>query len=172
MQHGRGNRASRTGAWPALWRWLAGLAWLVPLHAAAAPVALDDSELAAVAGRDGIGVAVHLELNSLLLAGGATDSRLVAGFQVGGSTTYAVVHNLGGVMDLVALTLNVRQRSDGGSDYIDIGLPGFVGFRQFGFRALAAQTDPLAPVAPAANLGQLLLNGTASMTGHVVLWTP
>lgn len=140
------------------------------LHAGATPVAMSDEELAAVEGRDGVGLAVHLELNNPLLSGQPTDSRLLAGFNVNGTTTYAIVHNLGGVMDLIALTLNVRQRADGGGDYVDIGLPGFVGFRQFGFRALAAQTDPLAPIAPSANYGQLLLNGTGSMTGHVYLW--
>ena len=80
-----------------------------------------------------------------------------------------MVQNLAGVMDLIAVTVNVRSRADG-SDYIDIGLPSFVGFKQFGFRALAAQTDPTAPIPPSASYGQLLLNGTATMTGHVFLW--
>ena len=145
-----------------------GLA-LVAVHAAAAPVALSDAELATVSGRDGIGLAVHLELNSALLDGKPSDSRLMAGFKVDDTTTYAVVHNLAGVMDLVAVTINTRSRADGG-DYIDIGLPQFVGFKQFGFRALAAQTDPLAAIPPSASYGQLLLNGTGSMTGHVYLW--
>jgi hypothetical protein len=138
-------------------------------HATAAPVALSDDELSAVSGRDGLGLAVHLELNSALLNGATTDSRLMAGFKVDGTTTYAVVHNLAGVMDLLAVTLNVRNRPDGG-DYIDIGLPLFVGLKQFGFRALAAQTDPFAAIAPSASYGQLLLNGTASMSGHIYLW--
>lgn len=140
-------------------RWPVLLLLFCALRAAAAPVALSDEELAAVEGRDGVGLAVHLEL----------DSRLTAGFNVNGTTTYAVVHHLGGVMDLMALTIDVRHRPDGG-DYVDIGLPGFVGFRQFGVRGLSAQTDPLAPLAPNANYGQLLLNGTGSMTGHVYLW--
>jgi hypothetical protein len=129
-------------------------------HACAAPQPMSDEELAAVEGRDGVGLAVHLEL----------DTQLQAGFKVDGHTTYAVLHGLGGVMDLVALTLNVRKRPDGGGDYVDIGLPGFVGFRQFGFRGLSAQSDPTAPLQPGANLGQLLLNGTGAMTGHVYLW--
>lgn len=143
---------------------------LVTALAHAAPVALDDAELATVAGRDGVGLLVHLELNSALLSGAAIDSRIMASFLVNGTTTYAVVQNLAGIADLFGLTLDTRTRSDGGGDYVDIGLPGFVSFRQFGFRALAAQTDPLAPIAPAANYGQVLLNGTASMTGHVYLW--
>jgi hypothetical protein len=142
--------------------WCAGAAM-------AAPVALSDDELSDVSGRDGVALAVHLELNSTLLSGSPTDSRITAGFVVDGTKTYAVVQNLAGVMDMVAVTLNVRSRSDGG-DYVDIGLPGFVGFKQFGFRALAAQTDPTATIAPGASYGQLLLNGTGAMTGHVFLW--
>jgi hypothetical protein len=138
--------------------------------AIAAPVALSDEDLAGISGQDGIGLAVHLELNSSLLAGVPGNSRLTLGFKVDGTTTYAVLDQLGGVVDLFALTLDVRRRSDGGGDYVDIGLPGFVGFKQFGFRALAAQTDPNAPVAPSASYGQLLLNGTGSMTGRVYLW--
>ena len=145
------------------------LALCLAARVAAAPVALNDDELSAISGRDGLGLAVHLELNSALLNGGTSDSRLTAGFNVDGTTTYAVIHNLAGVMDLIAVTLNVRSRPDGG-DYIDIGLPQFVGFKQFGFRALAAQTDPFAAIAPSASYGQLLLNGTGSMTGHVFLW--
>jgi hypothetical protein len=146
------------------------VALCVSANAVAAPVALSDDELAGVAGRDGVGLAVHLELNSALLAGTPTDSRLTAGFVVDGTKTYAVAQNLAGVMDLVAVTLNVRSSPDGGGDRIDIGLPAFVGFKQFGFRALAAQTDPTAPIPASASYGQLLLNGTASMTGHVFLW--
>jgi len=137
--------------------------------AVAAPVALSDDELSNVSGRDGVALGVHLELNSALLAGTPTDSRITAGFVVDGTKTYAVVQNLAGVMDMIAVTLNVRSRSDGG-DYVDVGLPGFVGFKQFGFRALAAQTDPTAAIAPSASYGQLLLNGTGAMTGHVFLW--
>lgn len=146
------------------------IALLSTVAANAATVALSDDELSAVSGRDGLGLAVHLELNSALLNGATTDSRLMAGFKVDGTTTYAVVHNLAGVMDLIAVTLNVRNRPDGGGDYIDIGLPLFVGFKQLGFRSLAAQTDPFAAIAPSASYGQLLLNGTATMTGHIYLW--
>jgi len=138
--------------------------------AQAAPVALNDDEMSKVSGQDGVSLGVHLELNSALLNGAATDSRITAGFNVDGTKTYAVIQNLAGVMDLIAVTLAIRQRPDGGGDYVDIGLPGFVGFKQFGFRALAAQTDPTAPITPAQSYGQILLNGTGSMTGHIYLW--
>lgn len=135
----------------------------------AAPVPLDDEEMSKVTGRDGVSLAVHLELNSALLNGTPTDSRLTAGFNVDGTRTYAVVQNLAGVMDLIAVTLSIRSRPDG-SDYVDIGLPQFVGFKQFGFRALSAQTDPSAPIPASASYGQILLHGTGTMTGHIYLW--
>ncbi len=133
----------------------------------AAPQAIDDAELATVVGRDGIGLAVHLEMNSALLDGADMDSRLTAGFKVHGMTTYAIAQNVGGVIDLFAMTLNVRKQPNG-TDYIDLGLPFFVGVSQFGYRALSVQTDPVAPVTH--DYGQLLLNGHMAMQGHLYLW--
>src|SRR3954465_1661863 len=147
----------------------ATIALCAAASAKAAPVALNDEEMSKVTGQDGVSLAVHLELNSALLNGTPTDSRLTAGFNVDGVRTYAVVQNLAGVMDLIAVTLSIRSRPDG-SDYVDIGLPQFVGFKQFGFRALAAQTDPAAPIPASASYGQILLNGTGTMTGHIYLW--
>jgi len=132
-------------------------AW-VACAAHAAPVPLSDDELAGVAGRDGVSLAVHLELNS----------TLSAGFKVNDTTTYAVLQGFGGVADLFSLTLTMKTRPDGGGDYLELGLPGYVGFTQFGFRALGAQTDPSAPIT--SSYGQLLLNGSGAMTGRVLLW--
>jgi len=148
---------------------LAGLTGLLgqPLCALAQPRALDDEAMSEVCGRDGVGFAVHLEMNSGLLDGKALDSRLVSGYTVNGQTTYQVAYNVGGIIDLIALTINVRGRPDGG-DYIDLGLPGFVGVKNFGYRALGAQTDPSAAVSN--SYGQLLLNGHAAMQGHLYLW--
>jgi hypothetical protein len=129
------------------------------LAAHAGPVALADDELASVSGGDGISLALHLQL----------DTTLTVGFRVDGTTTYAVLQGLGGTFDAYGLTLDVRQRP-GGSDYLDIGLPQVVNFKAFGFAALGAQTDPQAPVPPSTSYGAIQLNGTAAMTGHLVLW--
>lgn len=153
---------------PKVWQVAALLC--LPVFAHAAPAAMSDDDLASVCGQDGIGLAVHLELNSAAITDANGDSRLTAGFTVDGTTTYAVVHKLGGVLDLIGITLGVHTRTDGGGDYIDLGLPGFVGMKQFGFRALTAQTDPNAAITPSASYGQVLLNGTAAMTGHVFIW--
>lgn len=149
---------------------IAALLAVAGTQAHAAPKALSDDELSGVSGQDGVSIGVHLELNAGLLDGQPTDSRIVAGFNVNGTKTYAVVHNLAGVMTLLAVTLDVRHSTELGSDYLDIGLPQFIAFKQFGFRALTAQTDPTAPIAPTASYGQVLLNGTATMTGNVYIW--
>jgi hypothetical protein len=141
--------------------------WGGSLLAHAEPQPMDDADMAAVTGQDGIGFAVHLEMNSALLDGADLNSRLTAGFNVNGLTTYAIALNVGGVIDMFAMTLNLRTRADG-SDYIDLGLPFFVGVSQFGYRALAAQTDPTAPITH--SYGQLLLNGHVAMQGHLYMW--
>jgi len=141
------------------------------LRATGAPVELSDDELSTVEGQDGVSLVVHLELNSSLLEGAGDVSRLVAGFNVNGVKTYAVMKDLGGVADLFGINLDVRARPDlPGGSYVDIGLPVWVGFHDFGFRALAATTDPNAPITPANSYGQVLLNGSASVTGHVYIW--
>jgi len=128
--------------------------------------ALSDAELREVSGK-GVAVLVHLELNSGLLTGQPIDSRISAGFTVDSVTTYAIAQNVGGVLDMFAITLDPTSRS-GGSDYLAIGMPTFFAAQEFGVRALAVQTDAAAPVT--SSLGSLLLNGVASMTGQLNLW--
>lgn len=135
--------------------------------ARAEPQPLDDSSMADVSGQDGIGFAVHLEMNSAAISAQELTSRLMAGFHVNGQTTYAIAWNVGGIIDMFAMTMNLRSRPDG-SDYMDIGLPFFIGVSQFGFRAFSVQTDPTAAIS--RNYGQLLLNGHAAMQGHLYLW--
>lgn len=159
----RKNRSMST--WMKLCLSLAALLSGAALHAE--PQALDEAELAQVSGRDGIGFAVHLEINAAPIYGLDIDSRLTAGFTVDGLKTYLVALNPGGIIDLFAMSLNLRTRPDGG-DYIDVTLPFFLGVQDFGVRALSAQTDPRGPITN--SYGQFLLNGHASMQGHLYLW--
>lgn len=132
--------------------------------AQAAPEPLSDAELAAVHGREGLVLAVHLVM---------TAKSLVDVTTVSGVRTYLTAHDFGGTVDLVGLTLDRRRRTDGGTDYLDLGMPPTLRFVQFGFGALTAQTDPFDPLAapPAAsNYGQVRLDGSASMTGHFLFW--
>lgn len=129
-------------------------------------VPLTDEQLSAVSGK-GIAILVHLELNSGLLTGQPIDSRVAAGFAVDGTTTYAIAQNFGGLLDMFAITLAPSGRT-GGSDYLAIGMPAFLGAKDFGVRAIGVQTDASAPITN--SLGSLLLNGTATMTGQLNVW--
>jgi len=151
----------------------AALAILAACSCAAAlaqPRALDDQELEQVTGQDGISFAAHVSINDPSLVGAVTDSRLSLGFNGDGSNRYLVIKNLRGTVDMYAVSLGVHSRGDGsGSDYIAIGLPGYVRYTNFGFESLSVQTDPTAPVT--GNLGSMNLNGTVSLTGEVRIWT-
>lgn len=154
---------------------LAALVLLIALlatswKAQAAATPMDDEELSNVTGQDGVSIVVHLELSSFLLNGGTGGASLVAGFKVNGVTTYAVLQDLGGVVDMFGINLDIRQRPDASGTYLDLGLPNYVAFNHFGFRALGAQQDPSVPVTPQTSYGQVLLNGSATTTGHVYIW--
>lgn len=127
---------------------------------------LDDDELGAVAGK-GVSIAVHLELNSGLLTGQDIDSRISTGFKVDGVTTYAIMQNFGGILDMYAITLTPSGRANG-ADYLAIGMPVFLGATNFGVRAIGVQTDATGPIN--GSLGSLLFNGVASMTGQINVW--
>ncbi|MFC3374802.1 hypothetical protein ACFOLJ_02660 [Rugamonas sp. CCM 8940] len=130
---------------------------------------LDDAELSQVSGGDGISFAAHVVLNDPTLVGAVSDSRLSLGFNGDGQTRYVVIKNVRGVVDMFAVSLGVKQRGDGGGDYIQIGLPGYVHYTNFGFESLSVQTDPNAAVS--GNLGSLNINGTVSLQGQVRLWS-
>jgi hypothetical protein len=149
------------------------LYWLLMLAVGAAQAgplqALDDRELSQVSGRDGISFAAHISLNDPTLVGAVADSRLSLGFNGDGQNRYIVFKNVRGMVDMFAVTLGVQNRSDGGGDYIAIGLPGYVRYTNFGFESLSVQTDPNAPVT--GNLGSLNINGNISLQGQVRLWS-
>ncbi|SHN15586.1 hypothetical protein SAMN05192549_1058 [Duganella sacchari] len=131
--------------------------------------ALDDGELSQVSGGDGISFAAHVVLNDPTLVGAVADSRLSLGFSGdGGSKRYIVFKNVRGTVDMFAVSLGVQTRTDGGGDYIAIGLPGYVKYTNFGFESLSVQNDPNAPVT--GNLGSVNINGVVSLQGQVRFW--
>jgi hypothetical protein len=138
-------------------------ACLLPLPAQAAN-ALSDEELGGVTGRGGIVLNAHLELNT----GATSENRVSLGFQVGGNTSYLLLHKLSGTLDLLGLTLQAVAGPAEIGDVIQLTLPTFLGFKDFGVKAIAVQNDPLAPIA--ASLGQIQLNGSVQMQGQVLLW--
>jgi hypothetical protein len=127
---------------------------------------LDDDELRSVAGK-GISIAVNLNLNANAINGSGPDSRVTAGFNVGGVTTYAIAQNFGGGLQLFAITIDPSVKPDG-TGYLAIGMPTFVGAQDFGIHAIGVQTDATGPLA--GSLGSIVLNGSATMTGQLNLW--
>jgi hypothetical protein len=127
---------------------------------------LDDEQLRSVSAK-GITIAVNLQLNTNAIAGTAPASNISAGFVVGGTTTYAIVQNFGGGLQLFSIAIDPSTKPDG-SGYLAIGLPGFINAQDFGIHALGVQTDANAPLT--ASLGALTLNGSASMTGQLNVW--
>ncbi|MET3130932.1 hypothetical protein AAKU55_001190 [Oxalobacteraceae bacterium GrIS 1.11] len=120
---------------------------------------LDDQELAKVSGGDGIDFAAHVVL---------IDPTLALGLHGDGQMRYIVLKNVRGTVDLFALSAGVQKKPDG-SDYMAIGLPGYVKYGNFGFESLSVQNDPLAPVT--GNLGSMNVNGTITLQGQFRLWT-
>jgi hypothetical protein len=135
--------------------------------AGAGPQALPDSELARVSGADGISFAVNLNLNRQPDAATA-DSRLTIGQKVDGRTTYLVVRNIGGVIQMVGLSLSPQAASDG-TNYVALTLPGYARFTDTGFDSISVQADPHGPVS--GNLGRVSLNGEMTMQGQLRLWS-
>ena len=129
-------------------------------------VPLDEDQLRAVSGK-GITIAVNLMLNGGLLTGAPIDSRFSAGFVVDGVTTYAIMQNFGGGLQLFAITIDPSTKPDG-TAYLAIGMPTYLGAQEFGVRAIGVQTDATGPIT--GSLGSILLNGSANMTGQLNLW--
>jgi hypothetical protein len=135
--------------------------------ALAGPTPLDDRELAAVRGADGVSFAVRLELNREGDHVAPGDSRLVIGQQVDGRTTYTVFKNITGVVQMVGLNIAARTAPDG-SSYLALTLPATTRFTDVGFESLSVQADPRAPVTE--SLGRFTLNGELQMQGQLRLW--
>jgi len=107
-------------------------------------------------------MSLHLELNNVP----GSPNRTTVGFAVNGVTTYWVIHNLSGMMDLFNIAFDTVPGPDGNA--VQIALPRQLYFKNFGIDALAAQTDPTAPIG--ASLGQIKLNGMAQMQGQLLIW--
>jgi hypothetical protein len=135
--------------------------------AGAGPQPLPDSELSRVSGADGISFAVDLNLNRQPDAGTA-DSRLTIGQKVDGRTTYMVLRNVGGVIQMMGLNISPQTAADG-TNYVALTLPGYARFTDTGFDSLSVQADPHGPVS--GNLGRFSLNGEMTMQGQLRLWS-
>ncbi len=142
-----------------------GLA-LAATCACAEKTPLDDEQMRSVSAK-GITLAVNLQLNTSAIAATAPASNISAGFVVAGTTTYAIVQNFGGGLQLFSITIDPSTKPDG-SGYLSIGMPAFLGAQDFGIHAIGVQTDVNAPLT--GSLGALTLNGTATLTGALNIW--
>jgi hypothetical protein len=140
---------------------------LLSAGANAGPQPLPDSELAQVRGADGISFAVNLNLNRQPDSATA-DSRLTIGQTVDGRTSYMVVRNIGGVIQMVGLNISAQTAPDGTS-YVALTMPAYARFTDTGFDSLSVQADPRGPVS--GNLGRVSLNGEMTMQGQLRLWS-
>lgn len=130
--------------------------------AMAEPKALDNSELADVVGGDGISIILDLQVHA---------DQVSRSFNVDGVTTHATLNDVGGSMLALGITVDVQQRPDvAGATYIDIGMPGVIAFKNFGFRSSGVQTDLQTALPANQNLGGVQLNGMGAMTGHFLMW--
>ncbi|WP_075794922.1 hypothetical protein [Massilia putida] len=133
----------------------------------AGPQPLADEELAQVRGADGISFAVRLQLNRPN-DGSIGDSRLTIGQTVDGRTTYTVLKNVGGLIQMVGLNISPQTAADG-TNYLALTLPAYTRFTDAGFESISVQADPRAPVTQ--SLGQVTLNGDLQMQGQLRLWS-
>ena len=130
-------------------------------------VPMDDEQLRSVSAK-GISIAVNLQLNTASIAGTSAPGNISAGFAVNGVTTYAIMQNFGGGLQMFAITIDPSTKPDG-TGYLAIGLPGYLAAQDFGVHAIGVQTDANAPLT--SSLGALTLNGSAAMTGQLNIWT-
>lgn len=142
--------------------------------ALAGPQPLADGELAAVRGADGINLAIDLQLNQPSNNGSNNSDltinkgSLAIGQTVDGRTTYIVLNNVSGRIQMTSLGISANTADDG-TNYVAIGLPGSVRFTNFGVDSISVQSDPRAPITD--SLGRVTLNGDLSMQGQLRLWS-
>jgi hypothetical protein len=135
--------------------------------ATAGPRPISDAELAKVSGADGVSFAMRLELNREGDHMAPGDSRLWIGQQVDGRTTYTVLRNVSGVVQMVGLNIAAHTAPDG-TNYVAFTMPSLTRFTDAGFESLSVQADPHAPVTQ--SLGRFTLNGELQMQGQLRLW--
>ena len=90
------------------------------------------------------------------------------GQTVEGRTTYLVMQNVSGRIQMANLGISANTADDG-TNYVALSLPGSVRFTSVGVDAIGVQSDPRAPVAD--SLGRITLNGDLSMQGQLRLWS-
>ncbi len=148
---------------------------------------VSDTDLSDVAGADGVSINASLVWNSNRTQY-ELSSKVIIGFEKydadgeNKTLTFLTFGGFGGVMDIFGLRIDSVQGPAEIGDYVDITLPRYIGFEDFGFQSMSVQsvrrdkdfdakqfqTSDLGR--PQSSYGQWLYNGSAVMTGHVYIW--
>lgn len=139
---------------------------------------VEDEDLSAVAGGDGVTIIVQLVWNA-----NRTQLDLSSKVSIGFKNvvpdpadpvktklneTYLVYGGFGGGMELIGLKIDALKGPPDIGDYVSVTLPSYIGFDQFGFQSMSVQASKDA--VPSASYGQWLLNGSAVVSGNVYIW--
>ena len=140
---------------------------------------LQDEDLSAVSAGDGVSISFHLEWNANALTNVnlSDTSSISVGFYDDAAKrhTSLIFQGFGGILDMWNLSIDAKSGPASVGDYVEITLPNFMAFKQFGFRGLYAEsyvgsTPPATPQEPLASYGRWLLNGSATVTGSAYIW--
>lgn len=145
-----------------------------------------DADLSDVSGADGITVNASLVWNTNRTQY-ELSSKVLIGFERFNddstkTLTYLTFGGFGGGMEIVGLKIDAAKGPADIGDYVDITLPRYIGFDDFGFQSMSVRSvtvsqstdtktfDTNTLPAPTSNYGQWLYNGSAVVTGHVYIW--
>lgn len=140
-------------------------------HAAVEEVA--DEDLSEVSAAEGVTIIFNLQWNP-----NRTEVDLASSFSLtftqGGVNTHWVMHGFGGAMDMWGLKIDARKGPADVGDYVEVTMPAYIGFKDFGVQAMSAQTQAEKLTdgfsAPKTSYGQWYWNGSATMTGSMYIW--
>lgn len=142
--------------------------------AQAAVEELADEVLSEVSASDGVTINFSLQWNP-----NRTEVDLASSFSLTftehGVNTHWVMHGFGGAMDMWGLKIDARKGPADVGDYVEVTMPAYIGFKDFGVQAMAVQTQAEkanegAFAAPKASYGQWYWNGSATVTGSMYIW--
>lgn len=175
---------SRFGVWVARVLLASMASIVVPSFAAQE---ISDADLSDVSGADGVSINASLVWNSNRTQY-ELSSKVIIGFEKydadgqNKTLTFLTFGGFGGVLDIFGLRIDSMKGPAAIGDYVDVTLPRFIGFEDFGFQSMSVQsvrrdkdfdskqfkTSDLE--SPRSSYGQWLYNGSAVMTGHVYIF--
>ena len=138
-------------------------------HAYGAVEELADEDLSTVSGGEGITINFILQWNPNRTEIDLS-SKVSIGFydKTADQKTFWIMNGFGGVIEFWGLKIDARTGPADVGDYVELTMPAYVGFENFGAQAVSVQTND--KIAPTTSYGQWYLNGSATVTGSVYIW--